>query len=179
MKWCGSERCRLRPRVGPRSRRRRAQGAGPCRKARAGRYPPRSLLPCARRPGPAPLCSGNERRGGAACSSPGVPNRRRRPWRSPGGCRRPSANGERAGQAVRSRRDRAGRERRCSPRLPRLPLAGRRFGLGLPGEIGSSRAFFFFPLSLNVTRRVRSGFYFILFFSFLHHVALLWFLFPL
>lgn len=83
LKWCGSERRRLRPCVGPWWRQRRAPVAGPCPKACAGRYTPRRLLPCARRPGPAPLCSGNERWSGVACSSPGVPNRRRRPWRSP------------------------------------------------------------------------------------------------
>lgn len=157
MKWCGSERRRLRPCVVLWSRRRRVWVTGPCRKARAGRYTPRRLLSCPRRPGPAPLCSGNERQSGAACSSPGVPNRRRRPWRSPGGCRRRPANGERArarlsspGVTVRAGSAASRPDFRGFPRL-----AGA-FGLGLPGEIGSRRAF----SSLNVTRRVRSGFFF-------------------
>lgn len=150
---------------------------GPYPKARAGRYTPRRLLPCARLPGPAPLCPGNERPSGAACSSPGVPNRRRRPWRSPGGCRRRPANGERAWARLSA------------------PGASARFGSaaspssGLPSSPHGRPA-----LGARVTRRnrLKKGFFLVkcdslarsnwLFLSFLfsfHHVFLLWFLFPL
>lgn len=170
LKWCGSERRRLRPCVGPWWRQRRAPVAGPCPKACAGRYTPRRLLPCARRPGPAPLCSGNERWSGVACSSPGVPNRRRRPWRSPGECRRLPTNGELA------------RARLSAP------------GVTVRGGSAASRPDFEASLGLlalwaRVTRRngLKKGFFLVkcdsarsiwLFFFFLHHVAL-WFLFPL
>lgn len=138
---------------------------GPCPKARAGRYTPRRLLLCARRPGPAPLCPGNERPSGAACSSPGVPNRRRRPWRSPGGCRRRQLTGSARGQGCLLPAPQRGSGALLLPRpdFRVRPTAGRRLGLVLLGEIGSRRAF----SSLNVTLwRVPTGFFFLSFFLF-------------
>lgn len=186
LKWCGSERRRLRPCVGPWSLRRRAPVAGTCRKARAGRSTPRRLPPCARRPGPAPLCSGNERRSGAACSSLRVPNRRRRPWRSPGGCRRPSANGERARAGGRGCRSAPGATVRGVSAASRSLAQTSEASLGWQAlwarVTRRSRLTKRFFSWLNVTRRVRSGFFFFFFFPFfffLHHVAPLWFLFPL
>lgn len=107
-------------------------------------------------------------------ASPGVPNRRPRPWRSPGGCRRRPANGERAWARLSAPGTSARPGSAASPSsgLPSSPHGRRRLGLGLLGEIGSRRAF----SSLNVTPwRVPTGFFFLS----LHHVFLLRFLFPL
>lgn len=99
LKWCGSERRRLRPCVGS-----PAGGLGGRSRGRAA-HARRPAPAAARRAAccPAPHGLGLRRsaretgaRAARRVASPGVPNRRRRPWRSPGGCRRPPANGERA-----------------------------------------------------------------------------------
>lgn len=158
MKCCGSERRRLRPCVVPGPPRGRARVGGPCRKARAGRYTPRRLLPCARRPGPAPLCSGNERPSGAACSSPGVPNRRRRPWRSPGGCRRRPANGERARARLFAPGASVPGWSAFSPRLPSSPLGWRALWARVRWRNRLSKGFFL----LNCDCSARSNWLFFL-----------------
>lgn len=173
MKCCGSERRRLRPCEGPRPRWRRARVGGPCPKARAGRDTPRRPLPCARRPGPAPLCSGNERPSGAACSS--------RELRTAGAGHGGLQVGVAAGQLTGSARGHGCRlpaagswrlsagQQRSSSRV--RPSAGGRFGLGLLGEMAQERLFLVKCDSLS-----RSSW---LFSFFLHYVSLLWFLFPL
>lgn len=166
LKWCGSERRRLRPCVGS-----PAGGVGGRSRGRAA-HARRPAPAAARRAAccPAPHGLGLRRsaretgaRAARRVASPGVPNRRRRPWRSPGGCRRP-LTGSARGQGCRLPAPRCGAAALLLSRLDfRVrPSAARRLGLGLLGEIGSRRAF----SSLHGTPwRVRTGFFLFSFFS--------------